>query len=100
VTLGTQIDWTNVLVALIAGLPAIIAAIGVLFVHRAIRTPSRTAIGRQVEAAHHVALANNLRLAALRATAGASESPNVAAHLEKASADATLEPPIGPENGH
>ena len=57
------IDWTNVLVALIAGLPAIIAAVGVLLVHGQIKTPSGRNIGAQVEWAAHTAKANNMLLA-------------------------------------
>jgi hypothetical protein len=58
------IDWTNVLVALIAGLPAIIAAIFAGRVHRQIGTPSGTSIGKQVEGSHLTAIANNHLLAA------------------------------------
>jgi len=59
------VDWTNVLVALIAGTPAIIAAIGVYNVHEKIKTPSGKSIGKQVEDALHVALANNMHLNAV-----------------------------------
>jgi hypothetical protein len=56
------VDWTNVLVAFIAGLPAIIAAIGVLLVHRQIQTPSGKSLGAVAEYAHDTAIANNLLL--------------------------------------
>ena len=56
------IDWTNVLVALIAGLPAIIAAVGVLLVHGQVKTPSGKTLGEVAEYAHDTAIANNLLL--------------------------------------
>lgn len=56
------IDWTNVLVALIAGVPSVLAAIGVVVINWRIATPSGQSIGRQVEGVHHVAIANNQRL--------------------------------------
>ena len=56
------IDWTNVLVALIAGLPAIIAAIFAGSVHRQVKTPSGKSIGHVVEYAHDTAIANNMLL--------------------------------------
>lgn len=61
-TVTGSIDWTNVLVALIAGLPAIIAAVGVLAVHQKIKTPSGTPIGEQVEDTLHTAIVNNHHL--------------------------------------
>jgi hypothetical protein len=61
----SSIDWTNVLVALISGLPAIIAAIGVILVRQQIKTPSGKTIGSQVEASHHTAIANNHRLVSI-----------------------------------
>lgn len=71
-SVAATIDWTNVLVALIAGLPAIIAAVGVLRVHGKIKTPSGTSIGKQVEGVLHTALANNYHL---RAIGGAVDAP-------------------------
>lgn len=59
------VDWTNVLVALIAGLPAIIGAIYSGRVHRQIRTPSGPSIGKQVEHANVSAIANNQLLSAI-----------------------------------
>jgi hypothetical protein len=56
------IDWTNVIVAAIVGLPSIIAAIFAGSVHRKIQTPSKTPIGHQVENNLHTGLANNYRL--------------------------------------
>jgi hypothetical protein len=66
------VDWTNVLLALIAGLPAIIAALAAISVHRQIKTPSGTSIGKQVEGTHHVSLGNNYRLRAVTGELGAS----------------------------
>lgn len=63
--LASSIDWTNVLIAFIAGTPSIVAAIGVYRVHGQIQTPSGKAIGRQVEDSLHVALANNMHLNAV-----------------------------------
>ena len=56
--LGSSVDWTQVLVALIAGLPAIIGAAISAIVFWRIRTPSGTPIGTQVEQANHLAAAN------------------------------------------
>jgi hypothetical protein len=74
-TLVGSIDWTNVLVALIAGLPAIIAAVGVLLVHQKIKTPSGKSIGKQVEDTLHTALANNLHLQAAAELNGGTTKP-------------------------
>jgi hypothetical protein len=74
VILASSIDWTSVLVAFVAGLPALIAAIGVLLVHAQIRTPSGQSIGRQIEGAHHVAIANNQRLVAINEKLHAPQS--------------------------
>lgn len=63
------------LVALIAGVPSTIAAVGVLFVQWQIRTPSGTPIGRQLEAAHHTAIANNQRLVSINEKIDAPTSP-------------------------
>lgn len=58
------IDWTTVIAALIAGLPAIIAAIFAGLVHNQVKTPSGPSIGKQVEAGHLTAIANNMLLSA------------------------------------
>lgn len=78
-----SVDWTNVLVALIAGLPAIIAAIAAMLVRRDIKTPSGTAIGKQVENALHTSLANNYHLRALGNTVGAPPSPEARTEAAK-----------------
>jgi hypothetical protein len=58
------VDWTNVLIAFIAGVPAIISAVGVLLVHGQVKTPSGKSIGEVAEYAHDTAIANNLLLSA------------------------------------
>jgi hypothetical protein len=60
--LANAVDWTNVLVALIAGLPAIIAAIGVLFVRRDLKLPSGEKIGHVIERSHDLTAANTALL--------------------------------------
>jgi hypothetical protein len=67
------VDWTQVLVALIAGLPAILAAVVSLRVRRDIQTPSGRSIGKQVEDNRHVGLSNAYRLESLRKHAGAEQ---------------------------
>lgn len=56
--MGSAIDWTQVVVALIAGLPAILGAVFSGVVWLRIRTPSGTSIGTQVEQANHLAAVN------------------------------------------
>lgn len=56
------IDWTTVIATLIAALPAIIAAIFAGLVHQQVKTPSGPSIGKQVEAGHLTAIANNMLL--------------------------------------
>lgn len=52
------IDWTQVIVALIAGAPAIIAAVFAFRVHRDVRTPSGDRLGEVAERTHDMASAN------------------------------------------
>lgn len=52
------IDWTQVLVALIAGLPAILATVFAYLIHRAIRTPSGDRIGSVIERTHDLSAAD------------------------------------------
>jgi hypothetical protein len=52
------IDWTNVIVAVIFGLPAIISAIAAVSIHRQIRTPSGENIGNVAEKTHDMSNAN------------------------------------------
>lgn len=65
------VGWPDVAIALIAGLPGILAAYAALSVRKAVTTPSGTAIGTQVESAHHVALGNNYRLRTITGELGA-----------------------------
>jgi hypothetical protein len=65
VIVSSSIDWTNVIVSLIVGLPAIIAALYAGRVHHQIKTPSGKAIGRQVEDSLHTAISNNHHLQSL-----------------------------------
>lgn len=50
--LGSSVDWTQVLVALIAGLPAILSAFFAFRIRRAIQTPSGDPIGHVAERSH------------------------------------------------
>lgn len=69
------IAWTDVLVALVAGLPAIIAALFAGLTHRAVRTPSGERIGTQVEEAHHATSANTALLTAIVKSGPSPPSP-------------------------
>lgn len=60
--LAASIDYTTVIVALIAAIPATVAAYAALRNGRALKTPSKTSIGKQVEDALQTAIANNFRL--------------------------------------
>lgn len=53
---SSSIDWTQVIIAIVASLPATVSAIGVILMRRDIRTPSGTTIGRQVEDTNHNSL--------------------------------------------
>lgn len=57
--LADAVTWPAVALALITALPGIIAALAGLSVRRSVKTPSKTSIGKQVEQAHHVVIANN-----------------------------------------
>lgn len=48
-------DWTNVLVALIAGLPAILSAVFAYLIHRDSKIPSGGTLGEAVEKTHALA---------------------------------------------
>lgn len=72
---ASGIDWTQVLVALIAGLPAILAAIFAGLIHRQIKTPSKRPIGQQVEDVLHTALANNYHLQLIAPAVHAPTTP-------------------------
>lgn len=62
---GTEIDWTQILVAVVVGLPGTIAAVAAILNRRSLKTPSGPSIGRQVEQANAlsaVTLAHSTRL--------------------------------------
>lgn len=84
------IDWTTVIAALIAGLPAIIAAIFAGLVHQQVKTPSGPSIGKQVESAHLVGIANNMLLSVKNGPTK-DVSPSVVT-------DATIQPPQVPDD--
>jgi ABC-type Fe3+ transport system permease subunit len=52
------VDWTQVLLALIAVVPGTIAAVGVLIVRRRLATPSGDPIGTVVERTHDLSSAD------------------------------------------
>jgi hypothetical protein len=83
--LYAELDWGAVIAAIIAGFPAFVAAVYGFYVHRAVKTPSGTSIGRQVESVHHVALGNNYRLRSVTGELGAQ--PPTEAELQEAQAD-------------
>lgn len=56
--MGSSVDWTQVMVALIAGLPATLAVVFSYLIRRQLRTPSGETIGVQVEQANHLAVVN------------------------------------------
>ena len=56
--MGSPIDWTQVLLALIAVVPGTIAAVGVILVRRSIRTPSGDSIGAVMERTHDLSSAD------------------------------------------
>lgn len=62
--IASAIDWTQVIGDLIAALPAIIAALVAVKIHRQVQTPSGKTLGEVAEYAHDTAIANNLLLSA------------------------------------
>lgn len=86
-----MIDWTQIIVALIAGLPGLIAALASLHIRQAIKTPSKRRIGAQVEDAVHIGLTNAYRLESVRKNAGAPAS--AAANVQAAKVDELVETP-------
>lgn len=63
--IASATSWQDVVLALIAALPGLLAAFYAGRVHSKIKTPSGTPIGKQVENALHTSLANHYRLLAL-----------------------------------
>jgi hypothetical protein len=71
------VDWTPVLVALIGMVASLgSASIGAWVVWQ-LRTPSGMNIGKQVESAHLVSIANNQRIQALAKALGEEGEPDV-----------------------
>jgi len=68
-----SIDWTPVLVALIAMVGSLGSAAISAWVVWQIRTPSGMSIGKQVEGAHLTAIVNNRRIDALNRRLGVAE---------------------------
>lgn len=82
----SSVDWTNVLDSLIAGLPAILTALGALLYARRgsrqavrnaeqLQTPSGDPIGHVVERAHDLAAVATLAGVGAARAAGAKKSP-------------------------
>jgi hypothetical protein len=55
---ASGVDWTQVLLALIAGLPAILAAVFAFRIQRQVKTPSGDTLGRVAERTHDMTSAN------------------------------------------
>lgn len=60
--LAAGIDWTQVMVALIAAVPSTIAAVGVIRLRRDAKPPSGGTIGERVEQAHDLVAVNTVML--------------------------------------
>lgn len=56
--MGSQVDWTQVLVALVAGLPSIVAAYFSYRIALNLRTPSGSKPGTLIEQTHELAIVN------------------------------------------
>lgn len=75
--LGSSVDWTQVLVALIAGLPATLAVALSYMIHRQIRTPSGERIGKLTEQTNHLQHAQTeILMDVHRQTTGAEDALN------------------------
>lgn len=92
-----SVDWTQVLVALIFTIPAIIAAIYSARTHSQVQTPSGKSIGKQVEDALHTALSNNYHLQAIGAQVEAPTPPQANGEAEQVDGlnTGTIEPKEG-----
>lgn len=56
--LGSDIDWTQVIVAFVVGLPATLGAVFAYLNGRALRTPSGDRPGALIERTHELAIVN------------------------------------------
>lgn len=74
--LGSSIDWTQVLLELIAIMPSLVAAYFAYRIHLNVRTPSGEALGVVSEQTHHLASVNTAMLKDVhRATANGESTP-------------------------
>lgn len=80
---ASSIDWTNVILALIAALPGIVAAVYAGKVHRQVRTPSGKPIGAQVEDTLHTSLSNNYHLQSIGAKMDSPTSSEASGQASK-----------------
>jgi hypothetical protein len=55
---ASSVDWTQVLLALIAGAPAILAAVFAFRIQRQVKTPSGDTLGQVAERTHDMTSAN------------------------------------------
>jgi hypothetical protein len=78
-----SVGWPDVTIALIAGLPGILAAFAALRVNQQIRTPSKTSIGRQIEDVNHTARANNYHLQAMGGDLGTKQPREAIEEVKK-----------------
>lgn len=81
--LVASVDWTKVLLGLIAIVPTTVSCLMWVYLHSQIKTPSGTSIGRQVENALHTALANNYHLRSIGGTVDAPAQPEATAEEAK-----------------
>jgi hypothetical protein len=90
-------DWTNVLLALIAATPGIIAAIYAGRVHSQVKTPSGKPLGAVVEYAHDTVIANNMLLS--NANGPTKRAAPGVLHEEGRTPPQVPDPPPAPASG-
>lgn len=73
ILLASAVGWPDVALSLIAGLPGIVAAVGVILNRRMLQTPSGTSIGKQVEDSNHIAISTHHKVSALTKANGIRE---------------------------
>jgi hypothetical protein len=73
--LGSEVDWTQVLLALIAIVPSLVAAYFAFRIHVAVQTPSGDPLGTVAERTHDLSAVSTAMLKDVRrATANGEES--------------------------
>lgn len=83
VALVAAIDWTAIMVAIITLSGVVFNGLVALWIATHVRTPSGTRIGKQVENAHHVAIANRHLLVRLSRELGLrADDPELRAAIE------------------